>query len=149
MLPSVKCCRSTVLVRALPHAREVAPALVLPHVAQDAARRPPPALTTVPRGIVDVFFAAVETIRKRESAGVSEPFNAVGFKESSTVLFTEEPTLTASLRGSAHTSTRCWSSCRSTWHGNHRHHDTFDRSATLAEAPELGLGAVQLPAEAG
>ena len=52
MLPSVKCCRSTVLVRALPHAREVAPALVLPHVAQDAARRPPLALTTVPRGIV-------------------------------------------------------------------------------------------------
>jgi hypothetical protein len=42
----VKCCRSTVLVRALPHAREVAPALVLPHVAQDAARRPPLALTT-------------------------------------------------------------------------------------------------------
>ena len=67
MLPSVKCCRSTVLVRALPHAREVAPALVLPHVAQDAARRPPLALTTVARGFVHVFFAAVEIVETRKA----------------------------------------------------------------------------------
>jgi hypothetical protein len=74
----VKCCRSTVLVRALPHAREVAPALVLPHVAQDAARRPPLALT--PCHAESPFSLRPLKLWKRESAGVSEPLNAVGFK---------------------------------------------------------------------
>jgi hypothetical protein len=76
----VKCCRSTVLVRALPHAREVAPALVLPHVAQDAARRPPLALTPCHADSFTFSSRPLKLYGNAESAGVSEQLNAVGFK---------------------------------------------------------------------
>lgn len=67
MLPSVKCCRSTVLVRTLPHAREVAPALVLTHVAQDAARTAARLDNRATRIRLYVFFAAVETMETRKA----------------------------------------------------------------------------------
>jgi len=82
-------------VRALPHAREVAPALVLPHVAQDAARRPPLALT--PCHAESPFSSRPLKLKETRKRRRERLFNAVGFKESSTVLFTEEPTLSASL----------------------------------------------------